>query len=76
MDTKRLKVIVGKKREKIRNEKLLRQAEMQSAENYVRKYHLRWAEHVRRMENDQMPKKVMETSKRKPSNRKAKERLV
>jgi len=49
--TKRLRILAGKKRDEIRNVDLLKRAEMQPLENYVRYYRLRWAGHVRRMDD-------------------------
>jgi len=49
--TKRLRILAGKKRDEIRNVDLLKRAEMQPLENYVRYYRLRWAGHVSRMDD-------------------------
>ena len=38
---------------------LLKHAGMQSLENYVRYYRLRWAGHVRRMDDSRLPKIVL-----------------
>ena len=57
--TKRLRTLVGKKREEIRNADLLKRAGMRPLENYVRYYRLRWAGHVRRMDDSRLPKRVL-----------------
>ena len=49
--TKRLRTLAGKKRDEIRNADLLKLARMRPLENYVRYYRLRWAGHVRRMDD-------------------------
>ena len=57
--TKRLRTLAGKKRDKIRNADLLMLARMRPLENYVRYYRLRWAGHVRRMDDSRLPKRVL-----------------
>ena len=57
--TKRLRILAGKKRDEIRNVDLLKRAGMQPLENYVRYYRLRWAGHVRRMDDSRLPKRIL-----------------
>jgi len=58
-NTKRLRILVGKKRDEISNADLMKITGMCPLENYVRKYRLRWAGHVRRMDNDRLPKRIL-----------------
>ena len=57
--TKKLRQLAGMKRDEISNEKLFKLTRMQPLENYVRHHRLRWAGHVRRMEDDRLPKKIL-----------------
>jgi hypothetical protein len=70
--TKRLRSVMGKckwkKREegetkqwekKPRNEDLLNRVGLRPMENYVRYHRMRWAGHVRRMEDSRLPKRVL-----------------
>jgi hypothetical protein len=57
--TKKLRQLAGMRRDEISNEKLFRLTRMHPLENYVRHHRLRWAGHVRRMEDDRLPKKVL-----------------
>ena len=57
--TKRLRTLVGKKRDEIRNFDLLKLARMRPLENYVRHYRLRLADHVRRIDDSLLPKRVL-----------------
>ena len=57
--THRLSTLAGKKRDEIRNADLLKLARMWPLENYVRYYRLRWAGHVRRMDDSRLPKRVL-----------------
>ena len=54
-----LRTLAGKKRDEIRNADLLKLARMRPLENYVRYYRLRWAGHVRRMDDSRLPKMVL-----------------
>ena len=54
-----LRKLVRMKRLEIKNERLHKLTNTFPMENYVRKYRLRWAGHVRRMEPDRIPKKVL-----------------
>jgi hypothetical protein len=57
--TKKLRSIVKKKRDEISNEKLFKLTGMCPLEDVIRKYRLRWAGHVRRMDDNRLPKKVL-----------------
>lgn len=57
--TKKLRQLAGMKRDEISNVKLFKLTRMQPLENYIRHHRLRWAGHVRRMEDDRLPKKVL-----------------
>jgi len=61
--TKKLRQLAGMKRDEISNEKLFKLTRMQPLENYVRHHRLRWAGHVRRMEDDRLPKKKSSLAK-------------
>jgi exonuclease III len=56
---KNLRSLLGKRRDEIRNEELYKLTGSCPIEAYVRKYRLRWAGHVRRMEPDRIPKRVL-----------------
>ena len=58
-NTKRLRTLAGKKRDEIRNADLLKLTRMRPLENYVRYYRLRWAGHVRRMDDSRLPKMAL-----------------
>lgn len=57
--TNKLRAIVSKRRDQISNAKLFKLTGMFPLENYVRKYRLRWAGHVSRMDNSRLPKKTL-----------------
>ena len=54
-----LRSLLGKKRDEIRLKKLYEITGSCPMENYVSKYRMRWAGHVRRMDADRIPKKVL-----------------
>jgi hypothetical protein len=56
---KNLRSMLGRRRDEISNDDLYKETGTCPVENYVRKYRLRWAGHVRRMEADRIPKKVL-----------------
>ena len=56
---KNLRSMLGRRRDQISNAELFRETGSCPIENYVRKYRLRWAGHVRRMDADRIPKKVL-----------------
>ena len=53
-----LRWLLGKKRDEIRNVELYRITASCPMENYVKKYTIRYAGHVRRIENDHIQKRV------------------
>jgi hypothetical protein len=57
--TKRLRGIIGKKRDEISNKQLYKATNQLNIESVVRKYRLRWAGHVRRMEDERIAKRVL-----------------
>ena len=58
-NTRRLRSLVGRKSTEIHNKDLYKMTDMPSLENMVRKYRLRWAGHVRRMDDYRLPKKML-----------------
>jgi exonuclease III len=56
---KNLRALLGRRRCEIRNDELYEKTGSCRLENYVRKYRLRWAGHVRRMGPDRIPKKIL-----------------
>jgi hypothetical protein len=58
-NTRRLRSILGKKASEIHNKELYKITGMPSYEDLIRKYRLRWAGHVRRLNDCRIPKKLM-----------------
>ena len=52
-------MLVGMSRTEINNKNLFKLTKMHELEMYIRKARLRWAGHVRRMEDARIPKKLM-----------------
>ena len=57
--TKRLRAILGKRKDEISNKNLYSRTRSGPLENKIRKARLRWAGHVRRMEDKRIPKRVL-----------------
>jgi hypothetical protein len=66
--TKKLRFLVGKKRDEISNAELFKLTTSWELENIVSKYRLRWAGHVRRMDCARLPKRVLFGSLVKPAD--------
>ena len=58
-NTRRLRAIVGLRRDQISNSELFKLTNMVSLEKYVKRNRLRWAGHVRRMPDERLPKKML-----------------
>ncbi len=58
-NTKLLRVLTRKQRDEISNDRLYKQTGMEPLEDTIRKNRLRWAGHVRRMDDTQLPKKIL-----------------
>ena len=58
-NTRRLRAIVGLRRDQISNSELFKLTNMISLEKYVKRNRLRWAGHVRRMPDERLPKKML-----------------
>ena len=56
---KNLRSLLGKQRNEISRKELFKITRSCPMENYVRRYRLRWAGHVRRMDSDRIPKRVL-----------------
>ncbi len=57
-NTKLLRVLTRKQRDEISNVRLYKLTGMEPLEDTIRKYRLRWAGHVRRMDGTRLPKKI------------------
>ena len=58
-NTKLLRVLTRKQRDEISNDRLYKLTKMEPLEDTIRKYRLRWAGHVRRMDDTRLPKKIL-----------------
>jgi hypothetical protein len=58
-NTKLLRVLTRKKRNEISNDRLYKLTGMEPLKDTIRKYRLRWAGHVRRMDETRLPKKIL-----------------
>jgi hypothetical protein len=58
-NTKPLRVLTRKQQDEISNDRLYKLTGMEPLEDTIRKYRLRWAGHVRRMDDTRLPKKIL-----------------
>ena len=58
-NTKLPRVLTRKQQDEISNDRLYKLTGMEPLEDTIRKYRLRWAGHVRRMDDTRLPKKIL-----------------
>jgi hypothetical protein len=58
-NTKLPRVLTRKQQDEISNDRLYKLTGMEPLEDTIRKYRLRWAGHVRRMDHTRLPKKIL-----------------